>query len=396
MNIESHDMTVDGLLRQGWYLIPRFQRPYSWDKDNISEFWDDVVVFNRDNYFIGSMVVYDVEASKFGVVDGQQRLTTITIALSVIRDCFDGIGEDGLADGVQTLIERKNLENKSEFIIYPQTSFPFFQTYIQVRKRQQADVAPSVEERSIRDAYVFFDQKVRDVVGVVDFKSVDGVEKDKVVSELRKIRDAFLTLKVVLVKLTSEEDAYVVFEILNARGKDLEVTDLVKNYILRSIKDENAILDAAKLKWVEMVKRVEEVGRQWSMDQFMHHYWLSRYELLTKKQLYKSFRNKIDALGAASVLEELARDSRYYSMITSPNADDWGRDGRKVYFALNAFILFNIQLHMPCALSLIRAYKSNVIKIKVLARALRAIEKFHFIFTAVTSQRSSGTISKGS
>jgi uncharacterized protein with ParB-like and HNH nuclease domain len=86
MKIESRDQSVGDLLTSGYYVIPRFQRPCSWDSENIADFWNDTVVNRSNDYFIGSMVVYTMGDRKFGVVDGQQRLTTIMILLRAVRD----------------------------------------------------------------------------------------------------------------------------------------------------------------------------------------------------------------------------------------------------------------------------------------------------------------------
>ncbi|XUO84832.1 DUF262 domain-containing protein [Halomonas sp. KM007] len=75
MKIESSDQKIADLFNAGYFVIPRFQRPYSWDQENISEFWDDIVRNKPTDYFIGSMVVYRMGDRRFGVVDGQQRLT---------------------------------------------------------------------------------------------------------------------------------------------------------------------------------------------------------------------------------------------------------------------------------------------------------------------------------
>ena len=55
MKIESRDRSIGDLLTSGYYVIPRFQRPYSWDSENIAEFWDDVIVNKSVDYFIGSL-----------------------------------------------------------------------------------------------------------------------------------------------------------------------------------------------------------------------------------------------------------------------------------------------------------------------------------------------------
>jgi len=137
LKIESKDTDIESLLDGSFFHIPRFQRPYSWDAENISEFWDDLVINKGEDYFIGSMVVYKKAKQQFGVVDGQQRLTTITILLCVIRDEFKNLGNDDLAKGLHQLIERKDRNNQSEYVLKTETSFPYFQEHIQNFQNQR-------------------------------------------------------------------------------------------------------------------------------------------------------------------------------------------------------------------------------------------------------------------
>ena len=131
MKIESEDIDIESLLSGRYFSIPRFQRPYSWDDENIQDLWNDVISSKGEDYFIGSMVVFKQGKQEFGVVDGQQRLTTITILLCAIRDSFASLGEEDLAQGLHQLIERKNRSNKNEYVLKTETSFPFFQEHIQ-------------------------------------------------------------------------------------------------------------------------------------------------------------------------------------------------------------------------------------------------------------------------
>jgi uncharacterized protein with ParB-like and HNH nuclease domain len=114
VKIESKDTDIESLLDASYFHIPRFQRPYSWEADNVTDFWNDIVANKSDDYFIGSMVVYKKAKQQYGVVDGQQRLTTITILLCVIRDCFHELGCEDFAAGIHALIEKKDRSNKSE------------------------------------------------------------------------------------------------------------------------------------------------------------------------------------------------------------------------------------------------------------------------------------------
>src|SRR3972149_1546655 len=108
MKIESTDQDIRNLLSSGYYHIPRFQRPYSWTRENIQEFWDDIFRDNPSDYFIGSMVVFKEGNQRYGVVDGQQRLTTITILLAALRNILKYQGFQDLAGGIHGLIERRN------------------------------------------------------------------------------------------------------------------------------------------------------------------------------------------------------------------------------------------------------------------------------------------------
>src|SRR5258706_12011622 len=115
MKIESLDQEIRTTLSSGYYKIPRFQRTYSWTRENIQDFWDDVVRDNPIDYFIGSMVVFKEGNQRFGVVDGQQRLTTIMILLAAIRNALAEYKLPNLAQGIQNLIERRNIDNMPDW-----------------------------------------------------------------------------------------------------------------------------------------------------------------------------------------------------------------------------------------------------------------------------------------
>ena len=130
MKIACVDQEIRKILETNYYKIPRFQRPYSWDKDNVQEFWSDMESHKPSEFFIGSMVVY-IKGNYRHIVDGQQRLTTITILLAALRDKFISIDLESQAKGLQKLIERTNLDNDEEFVIQTGSSYPFFQQQIQ-------------------------------------------------------------------------------------------------------------------------------------------------------------------------------------------------------------------------------------------------------------------------
>ncbi len=144
MKIEANDKEVQDIFSLGYFKIPRFQRPYSWTEEEIKNFWEDVVIEDYEHYFIGSMVVYQTEKPYYGIVDGQQRLTTITLMLAAIRNAFLGYDEMNLARGIHNYIEKANIDNVNEFILNAETSFPYLQDYIQSFKSERIDCVVSL------------------------------------------------------------------------------------------------------------------------------------------------------------------------------------------------------------------------------------------------------------
>lgn len=395
MKIESSDQTIEDLLKSGYYVIPRFQRPYSWDAENVTEFWDDIVRDKPSEYFIGSMVVYKDGNRTFGVVDGQQRLTTITILLCVLRDSLIDEGFSPLADGLHQLIENKNIDNESEYVLQTETSFPYFQDHIQ--SKDEAELAPEIrrEEKNLAAAHNRFKKLISDTIEAIksDQTKTDDEIKDQIRETLSEIRNALLGLSVIFVKLEDEDDAYIIFETLNTRGKDLSLADLVKNHFTRLIKKTNKGIDTTKEKWQKVRETIEGSKVEITTDSFLHHYWMSRYEYITAKALFKTFRKTVTKARAPSELTELGKDSSIYRAIHEISYRSWTKQEKGISESLSALMLFRVRQQVPCVLSLVRSYDNKIIKKKALEKSLAAIERFHFQFTAITSQRSSGGIS---
>jgi hypothetical protein len=395
MKIESTDQDLRNLLSSGYYRIPRFQRPYSWTRENIQDFWDDIVRDSPVDYFIGSMVTFKEGNQRYGVVDGQQRLTTITILLAVLRNKLQAAGFEDLAKGVHGLIERRNIDNKEEFILSTETAYPFFQDHILKWGPPEVPVTPMREEENIQNAFEQLDNLVSGAI--LSIESNDALGEDQRRDEIKQkfigIRDAILDLKVIFVKLDDEDDAYIIFETLNTRGKDLSLTDLVKNHVTKHLRTASASVDQAKLKWEQILETIEGSSKDLDTDTFIHHFWLSRYDYLPAKSLFKELKRRIGKAESAQFLTSLVGDSGLYRSIHEIAYGKWTKNEQRIADSLEALQLFRVQQQTPCVLSLVRAYKAGRIKKKHLEQALVAIEKFHFLFTAATSQRSSGGIS---
>lgn len=172
LKIESEDIDIESLLTGKFFKIPRFQRPYSWDDENIQDLWNDVMSAGGEDYFIGSMVVYHESKQELSVVDGQQRLTTITLLLCAIRDAFKEVGEEDLAEGLHQLVERKNRNNKYEFVLHTETSYPYLQEKIlKFGEPELGEIPEMTEEQALKAANKLLVQKIADVLRSVDVDS---------------------------------------------------------------------------------------------------------------------------------------------------------------------------------------------------------------------------------
>lgn len=396
MEIKSVDNTIGDLLTSGYYRIPRFQRPYSWDAENITDFWDDVVRDNPDDYFIGSMVVFEERSQHFGVVDGQQRLTTITLLLCAMREAMAERGFADFAEGLHGLVERKNIENRLEYIVNTETSSPFFQEYILKRGKPDVEARVYEEEANLRRAHEQLRGFVVDVISATEKDpSVKAAEREqRVLERMGAIRDALLRLKVILVKVTDEDDAYMIFETLNTRGKDLGLADLVKNHVMRHLKPRGASVDAPRLNWESILETIEGAPGDLDTDSFLQHYWLSKYDHLAAKKVFRQIKKTMNTREKTEAfLDDLVHNAKLYRGIHETQFGGWTKQERRIQEALDALQLFRVQQQTPCALALVRCYRDGTMKKKQLEDALVALERFHFLFTAATSQRSSGGIS---
>jgi len=395
MDIKPSDRDVKQILQSGYYLIPRFQRPYSWDIENISEYWDDTIKELDGDYFIGSMVVYKTPSGDFGVVDGQQRLATIMMILCALRNAFQKEGLQSLANGVHALVERPDINNQPKFVLNTETSYPYFQEHIlKFDKPVLEKVIPKKEERNIERAFAQISKYIDEAFQAIktdptlsNRKKAKSIEKKAIA-----IRDKVLAPKLIMIELDNEDDAYIIFETLNTRGKDLTVSDLVKNHLTKLLKSSN--VDTTKLLWQNILTTVEGSVADIDTDSFLHHYWLSKHDYVTAKKLFKMVKKTVTKHNALPFLRELAQDAVTYREIHETASRKWMGYEQNIKSALDALSLFRVKQQVPMTLSTMRAYKAKRLKPKKdVEYILTAIENFHFSFTAVTSQRSSGGIS---
>ena len=404
MNIKPQDKTIkELLLSEHQFVIPRFQREYSWEKKHYKEFLDDMldcllvengnIMINQ--YFLGTMLFvgdcFENDHDEIAVVDGQQRLTTITILFSALSDRFLQLGEEKLSKQVFRYIMTEDDNGDQIRIIKSKTHYPFFSFFIQDRKKEIPQEANSEEEEAIKEAFDYLydnldEQKLR--AYLKKRYGSDEVDKLTYVNILKAIRDQVLGTTFVSISTKEREQANMIFEILNAKGKNLTETDLIKNKIFEVVDDVEPA-DYAEEKWKSIKSILNSSDTGIGFVQFYRHFWISKYKRSGMNKLYDDFKLKVQPKTKErykKFLQEMETTARLYAKIIDPKRTDF--DNRKEYFgvvqSLNALTnYFNIVQVRIALLALLEAKEVNRISLAQFKDIVYYLDNFHFAYNAV-------------
>jgi uncharacterized protein with ParB-like and HNH nuclease domain len=285
------------------YVVPLFQRPYSWQKKQWQELLDDLNDLyeneSTNTHFIGSIVTMPTlfkpenNVASYLLIDGQQRLTTIFILLILLRDIAKENGEI-LADKIQnTLLTNQYVNGLEHFKLLPtQQDRDAFLGLI----NRNIDTLPS---SSIIDCYHFFK------------KGIHQLESEKLNQVIAN------RLSVVSIVLERDDNPYIVFESLNAKGRSLTQADLIRNYFFMKIdlSQQDAIYNKY---WLPMQESLGE-----NLTEFMRHYLASDGVIVKKDEVYLVLKEKVDHhKNALAELNRIKQFADFYAKIVNPEIEN--------------------------------------------------------------------------
>lgn len=393
MQIKPVAQTYREISKASFFKIPPFQRPYSWNSDNNEEFWTDLINIEGGEYFLGSVVFYAdaKDAVCYFITDGQQRITTINILLCVIRDYFSELGDEGLASGTHGFIEKADEDNVNRFTVKYGSDNEYLASGI--LNLDKAEVKPkTTEEKNQKNAYDFFSKKVGDYLAVTIGAGWKTASKS---SDLLKVlRGNLLNMQFIVLTLDNEDDAFLIFETLNTRGKDLEVSDLIKNHLSKLIKNKNKDLPTVSREWQKISYNFDNLHNKADFDTFLTHYWLSVEKYVSKKVLFGEFKKKVSSKNAKERLKDIKLASDSYCAILDTSHVVWkAGEYRSIRRSLDALAIFSVAQARPLMLAAVRKHlETDFVKLKQLSKLLTLIENFTFQFNAITQSRGGGGI----
>ncbi|MBO2650489.1 DUF262 domain-containing protein [Shewanella algae] len=417
MNFNTVQNSINEILSvKRRYVIPRNQREFSWEKMQLDEFWDDVmrnIVYSQETsefsfseYFLGTIVLAGSESSSvLEVIDGQQRLSVITIALSIISRQLRAMGYESAAndifnDYIVTNVSSGKLSKDSQRVakLEKTNENDFFKLKFQAEKDYEPQVVYEEDEKLLYAGKYIQRKLERGSACELLKKKRKGVKytEEEYVSCLDAIQKMLTNyLTVVRISVGVEEDAYDIFEILNARGISLTSIDLIKNKILQYC-TETYPLDFAKKQWTDIDEELKQRNAKLTLVDYVRTYWLANNAYVGQDGLYRAFKKLIadtPESKAQTFLNELHEGVCDYAKICAPQVEDWKTQDQKVIFqCLNALSVIDVSVPRPIIMSAmyLRNNKRRLFKQTDFIELLKRIVSFHFRYNAICKLKPSG------
>lgn len=332
------------------YHIPDYQREYTWESDELSDFWDDLIYTKSDadgmTHFFGQIVVHsDEEEKRKYIIDGQQRTITSVIFLSALQEFYERIfmetkneDADDKRSEIASIIGRCTSKKNDLHLILGEADEVYFRDNIQLRKIRVDKKEKKRSHEHMRQAFIFFCNKLED--------SLAGyTEEDDKIDCLDSYYDTFVErFEVLYLEASKLEEAFIIFETLNARGRALETTDLLKNYMFRQSKD----VPAAQKQWNSMLNALGKADP----TKFIRHFWNSNHEFEREKTLYRAITKNIKTPKASKqLLTELVRCAPCYCSINNPDDNNYF-ENNQLLNGLKALQILKGQSFYPVVLAM--------------------------------------------
>jgi hypothetical protein len=305
------------------YRVPAYQRDYAWTEEQWEDLWNDVIALpDRPDevHYMGALVVESRSDREFAIIDGQQRVATLSVlALAVIDQlqalAARGIESDPNRERAEALRRRFIGEKDPASLIESSklslnaTDDAFYQDYlVQLRSPLNPRGLPK-SNRLLWQCLEYFRTRVRALGRAEDGQSLASLLSESVGRQLMFIRIA----------VDDELNAYTVFETLNARGLELSATDLLKNYLFSQLRVA-ADLAALQRRWQALIATVQ----QERFPEFLRYHLQCEIARVRSQRLFKIVRERVKGAPAVfDLMSDLEGRAELFAAIFDPNHGYW-------------------------------------------------------------------------
>ncbi len=348
-----------GKSQEKQFVIPIYQRVYSWEKEQCKQLWDDIIKTGGNDqiegHFIGSIVfvhdgIYTTNYNELLIIDGQQRLTTITLLLTALRDHWSDKRKE-IED--HYLINSDKDGDKKFRLILSESDKDTLLFLIDKDKRK-----PSKPSSKIVENFKLFEEWIR--------KNTDKLET--IFKGLEKLMIVYIALK------KGKDDPQLIFESMNSKGIELTQTDLIRNYIVMETEVEKQESFYGKY-WRAMEEEFEQNKKLF--DRFVRHYLtIKTREIPNINKVYvalKDYQQK-ERIAIENLLKDLQKYCGYFCQIVfkvfKKEAD---KDLKK---ALGFLVDLEMDVVYPLLLELYSDYSDGVLSRDDFKHSIDLIESY--------------------
>ncbi len=362
--MKAGDATLLGFFEENQnnqFVIPIYQRVYSWGKEHCEQLWDDIIKIGGNDkmngHFIGSILYVladDTHSSPLLIIDGQQRLTTITLLFIALRnrssDEVKILGKFS-REKIESYLINSNKDGDKKFrLISSESDKDTLLSLIDKDRRK-----PSEPSLKIVENFKLFEKWIR--------KNTDKLET------IFKGLDKLMVVEISLER--GKDNPQLIFESMNSTGKDLKQTDLIRNYILMGLEPEKQ-----KIFYKKYWRAMEEVFKQNEtlFNQFVRHYLtIKTREIPNINKVYEAFKDYQQERGIETevLLQDLQKYCRYFCQIVFKEEDD--KDLNK---ALSFLVDLEMDVIYPLLLELYSDYKGGVLSKQDFIPIIALIESY--------------------
>lgn len=356
---------ISDLFNRKILTVPRNQRKYVWDKNNWEDLFSDLKFIldndksNDRHHFIGSIVLQIAGEYKgltnCSIIDGQQRTVTITLLLLALLILFKENNIKDSFNGTRKYLVFIDDEGKEQFVLSSPNYIPIKNLAIKIIDINNHENIDKLIKKYIlkKDEKVFgnclkyFYNRLKEAAeNYSDLKNF-----------LNGIRDVLVQTNYIDISATTEEDSYTIFEILNARGMELEDHELVKNFIMRYIIPQTKV-DEVRERWTLIES---ELGSQ--INKFFSHYTAHRFPTSTKQSVFRTIQNNVKKDDVQDLFDDILLKMKFYKKIISPVKEGESKNCNRTEYDIFTFLKSRrAEQFRPLFLSLMDAFVKGEIK----------------------------------
>lgn len=304
------------------FIVPKFQRDYSWDKEQWDDLWQDVEHLKEANdyHYMGYLVLQNQDGKVYQIIDGQQRFTTITLlVLAVVKRIKElGNGDENEKLRVQSLMDTYvgsrdsvTLEYNNKLVLNRNNN-DYYKDYIVKLDRLRVS-SMTATQKLMRGCFEFFDKKLKED----KFADYNGQQFAEFITYI--VDNLYFTR----INVSDEMNAFRVFETLNARGVQLSSADLLKNYLFSLVdqsKPHASRIDTLEAKWAKLTNTIKTE----KLPEFIRYYWNISHKSIRSKEVFKAIRTGvIDEVEVFKIMDEMVSYADIYAALHDPQSEMW-------------------------------------------------------------------------